>query len=178
VGPARLSALSAACLLASGCGAERAAERPPGAADAEPAIVASVTDGDTLRLRDGRRVRLVQIDAPETGECYHRAATRALIGHAPRGARVLLARDPSLDDRDEHGRLLRYVLAGRSAANVNVALVRQGAAAPYFFRGRRGAFAGQIVAAAEQARAAKAGLWGACPRASLDPDRGALTGRA
>jgi endonuclease YncB( thermonuclease family) len=30
----------------------------------ELGTVSSVTDGDTLRLRDGRRVRLLQIDAP------------------------------------------------------------------------------------------------------------------
>jgi endonuclease YncB( thermonuclease family) len=34
-------------------------------------VVAAVYDGDTLTLRDGRRIRLVQIDTPElgTGEC-------------------------------------------------------------------------------------------------------------
>ena len=31
------------------------------------AVVASVYDGDTLSLRDGRRVRLLQIDTPELG---------------------------------------------------------------------------------------------------------------
>ena len=43
-----------------------------GSAAVSPAVVATVTDGDTVRLADGRRVRLVQIDTPElnTGECY------------------------------------------------------------------------------------------------------------
>jgi hypothetical protein len=38
------------------------------------AVVASVYDGDTLSVRDGRRVRLLQIDTPEldSGECYSR----------------------------------------------------------------------------------------------------------
>jgi endonuclease YncB( thermonuclease family) len=51
----------------------------------ERAVVGSVTDGDTLRLRDGRRVRLVQVDSPElgTGECYSRAARTALLALAP-----------------------------------------------------------------------------------------------
>ena len=38
-----------------------------------------VVDGDTVALRDGRRVRLVQIDTPEVffgAECYGRAASR------------------------------------------------------------------------------------------------------
>ncbi|MFN2469871.1 MAG: hypothetical protein ABR583_02570 [Gaiellaceae bacterium] len=38
-----------------------------------------MTDGDTISLADGSRVRLLQIDAPEAhGECYGRAATREL----------------------------------------------------------------------------------------------------
>ena len=44
-----------------------------GAARASEAAtdVASVSDGDTLTLRDGRRIRLIQIDTPElgSGEC-------------------------------------------------------------------------------------------------------------
>src|SRR5262249_37968374 len=44
------------------------------------AVVEWVTDGDTVRLRNGARVRLVQIDAPEeSSECYGRAATRELL---------------------------------------------------------------------------------------------------
>nr|MBA3380320.1 hypothetical protein [Actinomycetota bacterium] len=42
----------------------------------ESGVVASVYDGDTLSLSDGRRVRLLQIDTPElgSGECYSRAS--------------------------------------------------------------------------------------------------------
>lgn len=32
-------------------------------------LVASVTDGDTFRCRDGTRVRMSGIDAPELGSC-------------------------------------------------------------------------------------------------------------
>ena len=97
---------------------------------------------------------------------------------APRpGHTILLARDPALDDRDEHGRLLRYVLDEDRLVNVNVELVRDGAAAPYFFRGARGAFATELLAAATDARRENRGMWGACPGARLDPRRGALTGR-
>jgi micrococcal nuclease len=139
------------------------------------ATVASVTDGDTLRLRDGRRVRLLQIDAPEQeSECYGRAATRALRRLTPPGSVIGLRSDPGLDDRDQHGRLLRYVVRGGTA--VNLELVRRGAAVPYFFRGERGVHAGVLVSAARRARREHLGLWGACPGAQLDPDRGAVTG--
>ena len=99
----------------------------------EPAVVAYVNDGDTLRTTSGRRVRLVQIDAPELhGDCYGKAALAALRRLAPKGARITLVRDPALDATDRYGRQLRYVFV--SGTNVNVALVRQGAASPYFFR--------------------------------------------
>ena len=107
----------------------------------EAAVVASVTDGDTLRLRDGRRVRLLQIDTPELGsrECYSRAARTALLGLAPPGKPIVLESDPALDRVDRYGRLLRYVK--RNGVNVNLELVRRGAAAPYFYRGERGRYA-------------------------------------
>ena len=146
------------------------------ASASERAVVASVSDGDTLRLRDGRRVRLVQIDAPELGggECYSRAARTALLALAPPGSAVTLEADPSLDGVDRYGRLLRYVRRG--SANVNVELVRRGAAAPYFYRGERGRYAGELQRSARAAKAAKRGLWKACPRTVLDPDRAIATG--
>jgi endonuclease YncB( thermonuclease family) len=60
------------------------------ARSSEVALVASVYDGDTLSLRDGRRVRLLQIDTPElgSGECYSRAARTALLALAPPGKTV------------------------------------------------------------------------------------------
>jgi endonuclease YncB( thermonuclease family) len=146
------------------------------AGSVERAVVASVTDGDTLRLRDGRRVRLVQIDAPELGggECYSRAARTALLAFAPPGTAVTLEADPTLDRVDRYGRLLRYVRRG--AANVNLALVSRGAAAPYFYRGERGRYASALLQDARRAKAAKRGLWKACPTTVLDPDRAGATG--
>jgi len=88
------------------------------------AAVASVTDGDALRLVDGRRVRLIQIDSPEvgTGECYSRAARTALSRLTPVGSRVVLEADPTLDQVDRYGRLLRYVY--RNGVNANIEMVR------------------------------------------------------
>jgi len=134
-------------------------------------IIASVTDGDTIRLADNRRIRLVQIDAPERppGECYAEQASSALTRLAPVGADVALRLDPSLDAKDEHGRFLAYVTYDRQ--NLNLALVEMGAAAPYFFRGTRGRYAERLLAAAQRAKATRRGLWGACPGTALDPDK-------
>ena len=144
----------------------------------ERAVVASVYDGDTLRLRDGRRVRLLQVDTPElrSSECYSRAARAALLNLAPPGRRIVLESDPGLDRVDRYGRLLRYVR--RIGVNVNLELVRRGAAAPYFYRGERGRYAGSLMRSAQRAKAAKRGLWKACPSTRLDPERAVETGRS
>jgi micrococcal nuclease len=141
-------------------------------------VVASVYDGDTLTLRDGRRIRLLQIDTPElgSGECYSRAARTALLALAPIGKPVVLEADPALDKVDRYGRLLRYIK--RNGVNVNVELVRRGAAAPYFYGGDRGRYATTLDRLAQQARAAKRGLWKACPAASLDPLHAVSTGES
>jgi endonuclease YncB( thermonuclease family) len=134
------------------------------------AVVSSVTDGDTVRLLDGRRVRLLQIDTPElgSGECYSRAARKALVRLVPPGSRVTLEADPPLDLVDRYGRLLRYLRRG--GMNVNLQLVREGAAAPYFYAGARGRYATALLAAARSAKAARRGLWQACPHTVLDPE--------
>jgi micrococcal nuclease len=139
-----------------------------GAADARTFTVARVIDGDTLALTSGTRVRLVQIDAPEvgTGECYSRKARSALARLAPPGARIVLEADPRLDTVDRYGRLLRYVK--RSGINVNIRLVLDGAAAPWFSGGDRGRYADRLLAAVARARTAKKGLWRACPATALD----------
>jgi micrococcal nuclease len=148
----------------------------PASAGTESGVVARVLDGDTLTLRDGRRVRLVQIDAPElgSGECYSRAARSALLERAPTGSRVALESDPALDRVDRYGRLLRYVRRGET--HVNLELVQAGAAAPYFYRGDRGRHAAQLMRAAQSARAARRGLWKACPSTPLEPTRAIATG--
>jgi micrococcal nuclease len=151
---------------------------PPTEPEATPgraATVAEVIDGDTLALANGQRVRLVQIDTPELteGECYARASARALAGMLPPGASVGLEADPGLDRVDRYGRLLRYV--HRSGTNVNLALVRRGAASVWFFEGDRGRYADRLLAAARRAKAARQGLWGVCPGTRLDPEEGVDT---
>ena len=134
-------------------------------------IVASVTDGDTIRLADNRRIRLVQIDAPErsSGECYAEKASTTLSRLVPVGTNVSLRLDRELDAKDENGRILAYVSEGNK--NFNLELVEKGAAAPYFFRGRRGQYSEELMRAALRAKATRRGLWGECPGTSLDPNR-------
>jgi micrococcal nuclease len=172
-------------LLTAGCGAGATSSPAPtttttpatASLPTELATVAYVNDGDTLTLKSGARVRLVQIDAPELyDDCYGKAARAALRRLVPNGTRVSLIRDPALDATDRYGRRLRYVLA--RGLNVNAALVEQGAASPYFFRGERGVYANALIDAVRDARDAGRGYWGACPGAKLNTGIGSITGPA
>ncbi len=121
-----LVAVVAAFLLVPSC-APASAEALP-----EKARVTWVNDGDTISVKIGNRsekVRLLGVDTPETNDVreeYRQAAYDArdwLIGKLKKRT-VVLEADPEADDRDKHGRLLRYVLL--DGENVNLSLVREG----------------------------------------------------
>jgi len=138
--------------------------------------VAFIYDGDTLTLKSGEKVRLVQIDTPELSpaECYGiqaRDLLRKMVGTST----IRLRREPVSANKDRKGRLLRYVFV--DSKNINLELVRQGAAAPWFYNGR-GRYANQLLEAAKLAQKNKIGLWKECPVAKLDPSRAIDTGPA
>jgi endonuclease YncB( thermonuclease family) len=142
--------------------------------------VARVVDGDTIELRNGQRVRLVQIDTPEMffgSECYGPAASAQTKRLLPAGTKVRLLAEPATDLVDGFGRLLRYVVRIRGGVNVNIRLVTIGAAAPYFYQGRRGRYANRLESASKHAKAKKLGLWKACPRTPYNPYDGIETRR-
>jgi len=142
-----------------------------------PLTVSRIASGDVLWLNKGDvKVRLVQVDAPDvaTNDCYSNRAVSALAQVAPVGTTVTIKRDPQLASRDPFGRLLRYVFV--SGQNINLALVNQGAAAPYFFFGQRGRYAHVLLADARRARRGHRGLWGTCPVTKLDPNHEVHTG--
>jgi micrococcal nuclease len=133
--------------------------------------IAKVTDGDTVVLANGQRVRLVQIDTPEVffgTECYGRQASATTERLLPSGTRVRLTPEPATDRVDDFGRLLRYVVR-LDGVNVNLRIVALGAGAPWFYEGRRGMYANRLEALAKSARAKRLGLWRACPRTRYDP---------
>jgi endonuclease YncB( thermonuclease family) len=137
-----------------------------------------VADGDTVDLTNGQKVRLVQIDTPEvyfTPECYGSQASAITKRLLPPGTRVRLTAEPATDSVDQYGRLLRYVVRARDGLNVNLQLVRIGAAAPYFYDHRRGRYATLLDRLARRARADHRGLWGACPGTPYDPNRRVAT---
>lgn len=138
-------------------------------------VISSVYDGDTVTLSTGEKIRLLQIDTPElaSSECYGNEARSALVALLNSKAGISLKEDPKLDKVDRYGRLLRYIFVGKT--NVNLKMVEMGAAAPYFYRGDRGLYSTQILKAAEKAKAAKRGLWKACPGTRLTPSNAITT---
>lgn len=154
----------------------------PAAQSREQAVyrIDHVADGDTVDLRNGQKVRLVQIDTPEIyfgAECYGKQASALTKRLLPPGTAVRLAVEPAADRVDDYGRLLRYVIRARDNLNINVYLVRVGAAAPYFYDGARGKYASLLDRLARRARAKHLGLWGVCRHTPYNPYRGVATRR-
>ncbi len=90
-------------------------------------IVIEVIDGDTFRMSDNETVRLLCIDTPEKGENGYEEAKEALT-QLVLMKKVRLEGDVS--ERDDYGRLLRYVYVSFGADDeeifVNREMVRSG----------------------------------------------------
>ncbi|MGH3849146.1 MAG: thermonuclease family protein, partial [Pseudonocardiaceae bacterium] len=91
---------------------------------AAESVVASITDGDTLRIQDGTRIRLIGIDTPERGDCYFTEATARMAALVPPGTRVRLEYDVERTDR--YGRELAYVYRLPDQLFVNEAMAAEG----------------------------------------------------
>jgi micrococcal nuclease len=131
--------------------------------------VVRVIDGDTIEIEGGERVRYIGIDTPETVDprkpvqCFGFEASeknKELV----EGKEVRLEKD--VTDRDKYGRLLRYVYV--NSLFVNLELVKQGFAFSYTYPPDVKHQA-EILAAEEEARKAKRGLWKACPILTATP---------
>ncbi|MCK4388293.1 MAG: thermonuclease family protein [Dehalococcoidia bacterium] len=119
----------------------------------EDAVVTKVIDGDTIEIENGVRVRYIGIDTPEIGEHYYLEATEAnrqLVG----GKRIQLEKD--VEDKDEYGRLLRYVWV--DGIMVNAELVRLGYAYSYSYPPNL-KYQAHFLQLEREAREQKRGLW-------------------
>lgn len=103
--------------------------------------VISVTDGDTFRVtKDGKTytIRVLGIDTPETKDprkpvqCFGNEATakaKSLLDHS----HVQLEPDPTQDDIDRYGRLLRYVYL-EDGRLFNLIMIEEGYAFEYTYQ--------------------------------------------
>ena len=156
-----IGALAAAALLLPGCPAR---SDPVPTSGAELRIlngrVVGVTDGDTLTLLVDRvqfRIRLAQIDAPESNQPYGKRAKSALSALAfGKQARVEVV------DIDRYGRTVGEVFV--DGIDVNREMVREGHAWAY----TKYSHTTEIIELEDSARIAKKGLW-ALPENQREP---------
>lgn len=142
----------------------------PSVPDGESALVKRTVDGDTLSVIVGEieeKVRLLGINTPETVdprravECYGKEASKQ-IDQLVTGRRVILVPDPTNDDRDKYGRLLRYVYL-EDGTFVNEWMVEHGYAFAYITYPFQ--FKNSFVNLERIARSNELGLWNSavCP---------------
>lgn len=152
-----------------------AAAAPPCPAERydETVVGAHVYDGDTLRLVDGRRVRLLGINTPEIGrdgrpsEPLADAALRVLEQAAGPGATLRLRLDEEREDR--YGRMLAHVYAD-DGENLQARLLEAGLATTLVVPPN--VWASDCYAALERgARAARRGLWALARYAPVEARR-------
>jgi micrococcal nuclease len=173
-----LAALAGAATTTSPVTPTTADVRP--AASARPAVagpvlaagrVTYIADGDTVHVtppgRERIKVRVLGIDTPETRdprvgvECWGPEAT-AFATDTLSGRHVTLVGDPTQAAVDTYGRTLAHVVLD-DGANYSVLAAAAGVARPYVYDGTPVLEHPAITAAADGARAAGRGLWGACP---------------
>jgi micrococcal nuclease len=137
-------------------------ERPSGLRSGQ---VTDVVDGDTVDVDLGGeevRLRLIGINTPESVdprrpvECYGREASdkaKELLS----GQTVYLEPDPSQDERDRYGRLLRFVWL-EDGRMFNLEMVAQGYAYEYTYESKY-KYQAEFRAAQAGAEANELGLW-------------------
>lgn len=137
---------------------------------------ARIVDGDTIDLSNGKRLRYIGVDTPESGDCFGSEATK-------KNKELVLDKEVRLEkdisETDKYGRLLRYVWARLPDGQVgdtmvNEEMVRQGYAKVFTYPPDV-KYADKFVAAEREARENKRGLW-ADDVCNTEGDATAVTG--
>jgi micrococcal nuclease len=135
------------------------AARLPAFEPGETVVVAGVVDGGEIVLADGRRVRLVGIEAPHSAAAHARAWPYASEAEAAL-EKLVLGREVELryagNRRDRYGRVLAQVFVGKrwvQGEMIRLGLARVASAAD----NRVGVV--EMLAREERARRARRGIW-------------------
>ncbi|MBM4208565.1 MAG: DUF4124 domain-containing protein [Gammaproteobacteria bacterium] len=130
--------------------------------------VEKIFDGDTIKLEDGRKIRLLGVNAPEVrhpgqeteagGDSAKRWLTDKLINK-----KVRLVKDA--EETDKYNRVLAHVFT-ESKEHINLQLIETGLAAVNIYPPNM-LYAEQLAAAGAHAEAAKKGIWGRAEYASV-----------
>ena len=142
-------------LIASGCSGNSSECGP------SEAVVARVIDGDTVELDDGRRIRYLMVNAPETtggkNECYGENAVQ-FNTDLVLGKRVSI--DYDVQCKDMFDRTLAYVTV--DGIEVNTEMVKRGFACVLHIPPNGDDREDEFKALEDEAQAANRGLWGQC----------------
>lgn len=123
--------------------------------------IKSVYDGDTIQLEDGRKVRLLGINAPEiqhqgkSAEVGGYEAKKYLIGELYQ-KKVRL--EVGIEKLDKYGRTLAHLFT-EEKKHINLQLVKAGLAFVNIYPMEL-AYADELVKAEQQAERKKVGIWG------------------
>jgi micrococcal nuclease len=120
-------------------------------------IVADVYDGDTFRMSSGKKVRIVGIDTPETGERFHDEAKDYL-------ARLIINKEVTLKPlaagKDRYQRTLAQVFV--DTMDIGLTMIREGYAQLYLFSDDN-FLKERYLPVLKAAISQKKGLWGVQP---------------
>ena len=130
--------------------------------DGAPGVVVEIVDGDTLKLRDGREVRLVGLQAPKLPLGRRGFKTWPLAGEAKQAlSRLTLRKTVTLHfggrRMDRHGRILAH-LGGADGSWIQGRMLSLGMARVYSFRDNRAAVR-TMLDLESQARRERRGIW-------------------
>jgi len=150
----RAAALLFALASSGGCSGD-------GPCGPNEATVTRVVDGDTLELDDGRKIRLLLVDTPETtnghDDCY---GTNAVTFTSDLVLNKTVHLDFDVECTDRYGRTLAYVSV--DGQEINTLIVQRGFGCVLHISpdgdSRYDEFKGYQV----EAKSANRGLWGAC----------------
>lgn len=161
--------LVASCLLV-GCGTPSASADAGGESKCGPSsgVVAFVTDGDTITLESGVKLRYLLVDTPEItqgkNDCYGAEArdfNRSLVD----GKTVSLTYDEA-GCTDRFGRTLAYVTV--DGTEMNKLLVERGFGCVLSIPPAGASRSEEFFAAERTAKAQNRGVWGACNPVTCD----------
>jgi micrococcal nuclease len=121
-----------------------------------PVTVAEVTDGDTMKLSDGKTFRLYGVNAPEVKEPYFEEA-KAFTENLVLGKEISFEQEVNYKV-DKFGRELGYVFVG--GINLNIELVKNGLARVVLYEKRaKIKYQDELLATEKEAREKKLGVW-------------------
>jgi micrococcal nuclease len=128
--------------------------------------VISVTDGDTIKINFNGKIetlRLIGMDTPETVDprkpvqCFGKESSEK-AKEILSGKKVRLEADPTQGDRDQYGRLLRFVFL-EDGTFFNKKMIEDGFAHEYTFQSKPYKYQAEFQDAENSARENNRGLW-------------------